>query len=130
MRRNELQRGLVAHRIADIHGKELVLIFGIHHLDKDFAACRVDGGRGVESIIGLIPVHGFRHFEGAVAGHGEELLVIVVGRTPHAAVVKPDEVGVPLVEAFLAEERGVGSHHHHIGVALQASPVGRLRHGR
>ena len=130
MRGNELQRGFVSNAAAGIDRKHLVHRFRIDHLDEDFTCVCVDGRRGVNLLVGRVAVQGGGHLEGAVAGHGEELLVPVVAAAPHAAVVEPDEVGVPFVEALLAEERGVGRHNHHIGIALQAGPVGRLGHGR
>ena len=55
---------------------------------------------------------------------GKELLHVVVGCAHGAEVVEPDEVGTPLPSFLVGEERCIGGHVNHVGVALDASHKG------
>ena len=117
--------GIILSATCDADGDTLVGGFRIDELQIETTRLRIDGGRGIDLCVGLTAFEHIGREQGTVATLGEQLLIVVVGGAPQAAIVKPDQVGTPFVEAFLAEQRCVGGHHHHVGVALQTQPVGR-----
>ena len=105
MRRNKLKRSGILCIGAGIDCESLVHALGVDHLHNQLSSLRVNCRRSIDGIVNFVTVHYGRHFEGAVSALLEQVLIIIVARPPHSPVIEPDEVGIPLVDALLAEKR-------------------------